>query len=755
MIGSSKCLDCDVYLCESCVTGHRQETSQHRQGHRIISSIVSAFASNGFFTSALSWAVESPSKDLDDRTLIGDRKGQDSNNNTTYLACSGHGGLSLNLYCIDCETAICHACTEAEHEDHETMATDQAAQTQRDELTKLLDRARKRIATLRRTRTLVERASGDLDLRYCETESRIQNSFAEIASLIQQQKNSLLEQLENAYSGKRKVFQGQLEKVEMLLTETEVCCDFTEKVVEHGNDTEVLLSSKELAEKLTGAIRSDSKGDLTLPREDWYLDFDDADFGVAKKYLKNLNGVRTVRNLSGVEAVLAKEGLKNCWVGKETTLTVQLTGCGDQKATGSSPISAKITLAGGDVWIPEIVEKSSKTVDILFTPSEPGSLTLEILLYGKPIKGSPFQITATKELPNIKLTKLTRNGIRPNTAPCFGRTSSKKSIDNLCRPLDKTARKVPEKGRLEKKRVTIMDVVVETGTNRNCCNRNHTPRVKQSKTEVVRSKPEAFDCVISGSPIQAESPNSMLSDAELKEENDQLAGVKLNDQGVCVRIGCKGREKGNFANIQGLCSSGGQIIAADSNNHCIQTFSSDTGLILQKFGKKGQLPGQLMRPTGVAVMPNGTFVVADYENRCVNLYGPDGRYQDRIGHGKLLGPKGVGVDRQGRIVVVDNKGCCVYFYLANGKLVGQFGSRGYGEGELSGPHFCAFTPNDDIVVTDFHSHCVKVFGADGRPRFSFGSNGDGNGQFRGPTGVAVDRSGNIIVADWGNSRIQV
>ncbi|XP_057676354.1 tripartite motif-containing protein 3-like isoform X3 [Corythoichthys intestinalis] len=236
---------------------------------------------------------------------------------------------------------------------------------------------------------------------------------------------------------------------------------------------------------------------------------------------------------------------------------------------------------------------------------------------------------------------------------------------------------------------------------------------------------------------------------------------------LIYRVGSRGRERGEFTNLQGISASGGgRLVVADSNNQCIQVFSND-GQFKMRFGVRGRSPGQLQRPTGVGVDPNGDIVVADYDNRWVSIFSSDGKFKNKIGSGRLMGPKGVAVDKNGHIIAVDNKACCVFIFQANGKLVTKFGGRGVADRHFAdkhppsvnksvfSPHFVAVNNKNDIIVTDFHNHSVKVYNADGEFLFKFGSHGEGNGQFNAPTGVAVDANGNIIVADWGNSRIQV
>ncbi|XP_065733201.1 tripartite motif-containing protein 2 isoform X4 [Phocoena phocoena] len=242
-------------------------------------------------------------------------------------------------------------------------------------------------------------------------------------------------------------------------------------------------------------------------------------------------------------------------------------------------------------------------------------------------------------------------------------------------------------------------------------------------------------------------PASMYSTGKRKEN-------PIEDD-LIFRVGTKGRNKGEFTNLQGVAAStNGKILIADSNNQCVQIFSND-GQFKSRFGIRGRSPGQLQRPTGVAVHPSGDIIIADYDNKWVSIFSSDGKFKTKIGSGKLMGPKGVSVDRNGHIIVVDNKACCVFIFQPNGKIVTRFGSRGNGDRQFAGPHFAAVNSNNEIIVTDFHNHSVKVFNQEGEFMLKFGSNGEGNGQFNAPTGVAVDSNGNIIVADWGNSRIQV
>ncbi|NXU49043.1 TRIM2 protein, partial [Turnix velox] len=235
-------------------------------------------------------------------------------------------------------------------------------------------------------------------------------------------------------------------------------------------------------------------------------------------------------------------------------------------------------------------------------------------------------------------------------------------------------------------------------------------------------------------------PASMYSTGKRKEN-------PIEDD-LIFRVGTKGRNKGEFTNLQGVAAStNGKILIADSNNQCVQCLVQPGHQHLQRGGIHN-CSGQ---PVPVFHHPHCKEFLSYVKSKST----PFQFTSAKIGSGKLMGPKGVSVDRNGHIIVVDNKACCVFIFQPNGKIVTRFGSRGNGDKQFAGPHFAAVNSNNEIIITDFHNHSVKVFNQEGEFILKFGSNGEGNGQFNAPTGVAVDSNGNIIVADWGNSRIQV
>ncbi|KAM7130304.1 tripartite motif-containing protein 3 isoform 3-T3 [Ciconia maguari] len=559
------------------------------------------------------------------------------------LSCPNHEGKVMEFYCEPCETAMCRECTEGEHREHVTVPLRDVVEQHKAALQQQLDAVRSRLPQLAAAIGLVSEISQQLVERKNEAVSEIGSTFEELEAALRQRKG-------------------------LLVRDLEATCGAKQKALHHGTATEVLLVKKQMSERLSELASQEFP---EHPHENAQLDYVVETEGVRKSIL-NL-GVLITTSATAHKTVATGEGLRHAVVGQPSSLSVTTKDKdGELVRSGSASLRFQVTAPDGGAAEAEVQDNKNGTYELLYTPRAEGDFLLSILLYGQPIRGSPFRVRAVKA-----------SDVPP-------------SPDDVKR------------------------------------------RVKSPSSGHIRQK-------------AVRRPSSMYSSGKKKEN-------PIEDE-LIFRVGSRGREKGEFTNLQGIStSSSGRIVVADSNNQCVQVFSNE-GQFRLRFGVRGRSPGQLQRPTGVTVDMNGDIIIADYDNRWVSIFSPEGKFKTKIGAGRLMGPKGVAVDRNGHIIVVDNKACCVFIFQSNGKLVTKFGSRGTAErqfaGTLDGPHFVAVNNKNEIVVTDFHNHSVKVYNADGEFLFKFGSHGEGNGQFNAPTGVAVDANGNIIVADWGNSRIQV
>ncbi|XP_071547968.1 tripartite motif-containing protein 3-like isoform X2 [Panulirus ornatus] len=671
---AARCHECQTLLCAACAHAHAQDSGS--ESHSVVSL-------------------------GDGEGCLPDTNGYHDDDTTLY--CPSHQGQTLRFYCRDCETAVCSSCTDIEHRAHNTLHLTDAVDEHRAAMHQLIDRVTMQLPCMKEAICDIQDVCRSLQERRAEAEKEVRKCFDALHELLDKRQTTLINALNTIESEKQKTLGNQLEELESWVGGVESGCEFVEKALTHCPAMEVVLVRKQLGERLMDYANMNVP---PAPRENSHLKFVVGNIDPLKTAFMHVGSIQS-NSAVPHQTSATGEALRQVTVGRGSIVTVvtrdhrgEKASCGGAEVTAAisktsitvprhgsnspraslSPRASSKSPSGSreEICQPQVLDLNNGTYEVAFTVHTEGIYSLEVLLYGHPVNGSPFTITATVALEEDS-------------------GSSQRSI-----PPHTLARQT-----------------------------SHSTQVT-SRTSRTSRRPLSHrsSCSRRTNPI----------------EDDML-----------LRVGRRGRNRGEFVNPQGIafsCYKDGRIAVADSNNQCIQVFTL-TGECKLRFGVRGRSIGQLQRPTGVAALPNGNYIVADYENKWVSIFEPTGKYVSRIGHGKLLGPKGVCVDNNGHIIVVDNKASCVCIFQQSGKLITKFGNRGTDEFQFAGPHFAAVNSKGHIAITDFHNHCVKVFDSDGDFMFTFGTSGEGNGQFNAPTGIAVDSNDNIIVADWGNSRIQV
>jgi hypothetical protein len=188
-------------------------------------------------------------------------------------------------------------------------------------------------------------------------------------------------------------------------------------------------------------------------------------------------------------------------------------------------------------------------------------------------------------------------------------------------------------------------------------------------------------------------------------------------------------------------------------------------------------------PQGVAVLPNGTVVVADYGNHRIRLVTTTGVVTTLAGSGtpaftdgtgtlaSFNTPAGVAILSNGNIVVADRSNNSIRLVTPAGgvtTLAGRgslYPGNADGQGSLAtfrNPSGVAVLPNGNIAVADTGNNRLRIVTPTGLVSTLAGSGtgafADGTGlsaSFYNLCGVAALSNGNIVVADPVNNRIRL
>jgi streptogramin lyase len=198
-------------------------------------------------------------------------------------------------------------------------------------------------------------------------------------------------------------------------------------------------------------------------------------------------------------------------------------------------------------------------------------------------------------------------------------------------------------------------------------------------------------------------------------------------------------------------SRDGLVYVADWGNSRIQVFNQN-GQFVRQWGTLGDVPGQLMHPSGIDFDQQGNVYVADSSAQTVHKYTSGGVFLTwwggfGSGDGQFGFARDLVVDSDNFVYVVDGPNHRIQKFTSNGEFVAAWGSQGNGNDQLNFPHGIALGPDGLLYVADAGNYRIQVFTRTGTPVRRWGSPGEGNGQFDQPERVVVAPDGTVYVSD--------
>ena len=191
----------------------------------------------------------------------------------------------------------------------------------------------------------------------------------------------------------------------------------------------------------------------------------------------------------------------------------------------------------------------------------------------------------------------------------------------------------------------------------------------------------------------------------------------------------------------------------------------DMACFITKWGTPGSGDGQFNWPSSVAIAPDGTVYVPDYNNHRVQYFTPSGSYLGQwgsiggTGPGEFQAAISAAVSPDGSRVYVGNNGLSdrVQYFSPTGVWEGEWGGGCDGDGKFNHIYVLATAADGTVYAGGYYDSRVQIFDADGEflGVLGTGNPGTGNGDFNQPVSIGINPvSGNVYVADANNHRIQ-
>jgi len=251
---------------------------------------------------------------------------------------------------------------------------------------------------------------------------------------------------------------------------------------------------------------------------------------------------------------------------------------------------------------------------------------------------------------------------------------------------------------------------------------------------------------------EAEAWGSEEEDEEDEEENDDDEGLAaiipmpgqdlVSVSAMVVGTGAVGFQDGAaavamFRTVRAMLQlPDGRVLLVDEFNHRIRMLSADLQQVstVAGDGERGHRDGaaaqaRFSRPTGLALLPDGRVLVADWGNHRIRMLSADLQLVSTV--------------------------------VGNGEIGHRDGAAA--QAQFRYPHSLTLLPDGRVLLADFGNHRVRMLSADLQQVSTVtgdGGNGHRDGtaaqaRFSYPTGLALLPDGRVLVVDRANHRIRM
>ena len=577
------------------------------------------------------------------------------------MNCSKHN-KSVKIFCETCQELICRDCTVRIHRDHEyDTITDsyhkhrQMLETSLNPVNKLIDRVATSLIDLSNRKSEIKE-QGDM------VKQEIHLTAEEMIEKIRQSEKQLTREVETAVDSKLQVLSGQMKSAEMSLSQLNDSKEFVEQSLELGSSQQVLMSKKQMMERMSHVTKEINDAEEYNPIEK-------ADVQLIKNNKRKLS----IGNISYTTA------LQQCKVKKINRHQITC-----EKERVSFPLS--LELPNSSLLT---VPLSSPSCSVVSTDNTPINTTVTTTdhpgvyrIHCSPVMNGPHQVNVQVNNVQLESTSL----VIPFN-PYFAKHTSIRTIDELNRPYG----------------VAVSDGHIIVTENQGSC-----ITVLDREGKKVKSFTSSGNIKFSYPRGLAITPDNFI----LATDDHKIQKLTMDGK-LVASVGQQGSKPLQFNCPWGITISPttGQIYVADRNNHRIQILNPDF-TFSYSFGSKGSAEGQLNSPHFIVIDQDSVYV-SDWGNNRIQVFTSDGKYISQFGThgsgpGRLRNPTGLVINNN-LLYVAQGGNYSLSIFTTDGQFVSSFGKKGNKKDQLSLPCGVALDNEGYLYICDYDKDRLVMY----------------------------------------------
>lgn len=643
------CAQCRQFLCNDCITTHKKWTmfSQH-----VIKSL-----------------EEMAHTSVD--TMITAKKSE----KLEVQSCKKHN-KPLEIYCETCDEVICSNCTVKLHKDHEYDLISDTYEKQQ----QIIESHLKPVEEEIRKATVV---SNDLEKRRKKVKEKgkvvkrdIHRMVEDVISILQRSEASLTQKVDKIMQGEEEELTEKSKSVEMALGHMRSCQDFVTQLLSIGNEQQVLVSKKQMIDRMSSVVQMVNLESLQV-KEEFDLQFNPD--STVETAARSIGDVSLVLPQSSTPDYTASQFTCGAIAMNKSKVRIPIVIKGAFSHLDEVKVTCSVAQEGekkGKAILANVISDATQgNYSINCHPVSNGRHQLAVFANDTKIGTRSIVIPFNPYLQVINPVTFLQKLDSP-----YGVSVSPSGIVAVVECSSNSVSVLDSKGHKMK------SVGGKEGGEKN----------GQAKFNYPRGVALTHDNHI------------------LVSDNHRLQKVTLDGKLVEI-IGQPGMGDLEFNTPCGVKvhEEDGKVYIVESSNHRVQVLNPDL-TFSHKFGSQGAGPGQFTRPRDIAFDLKGNIYITDAGNHRIQKFSPQGEYICSIGGpgcgaGQLSRPHGIAVDAYGMVHVAEVANHRVSSFTVDGDFVRSFGEEGSGRDQFKGAGGMAIGSDGRLYICDFYNKRVAVY----------------------------------------------
>ena len=585
------------------------------------------------------------------------------------LTCSKHKGKELELFCETCGDLICHNCTTKIHKGHSYDVISDTFEKHKTVMKASMVPIKRHLHNVQDSLKIVLSRRKEITTNQAMVEGEITAFMEKLIVAVDAKKTVLIAELARITGEKLSILTVQEEEIRMVVRRLSGCLEVVERSLHTGTQGEVLVTGKAIVKKISG-LMADFKHDKLVPRERADIQFVPA--------LTSLEACQKFGHLLAESLCPEKCNLQlvqePSFIQKEAKcMLTTFKRDGTEYDSKQELIKCELVSSDGTTAASGTVKKTGRgQYELYYKVPRAGHYQLQVKVEGQHIQGSPFSVTAVKDL-----------------------TTPISIIHGLTRPCGVAITKdghfaVSEYGM---DRISIFNDIGHKMMS--------IGKRGSGPGKLVEPQGVAFDG--DGNILVADTDNHRIQ--------------KFSPQGNhLTALGKKGTNALEFTSPSGVSVhpvNNRIYITESSDNHRVQVLDAHLNHIAM-FGSKGSNSGKFKSPLDIAFDTTGHCYVADGENGRVQVFTEDGQYLRQFGKkGEEKGEIGFcsSIAIASDIVyIADEAKLCISLFTCDGSFITSFGTCGSGPGQFNYPRGIAVDKSNGLVyVSDYWNNRIQIF----------------------------------------------